>query len=80
LDAIDRFFPEWFAEPDPEFFDVKSTPACREKMPELMHDDEQIEKNKDLEDNEDDATKMKNHCLLTDYFFSMVAVACSRAH
>ncbi len=49
LDAIDRFFPERFAEPDAEFFDVKPAPACRQKMPELMDDDEQIKEDENLE-------------------------------
>jgi hypothetical protein len=31
-------------------------------MPDLMDYDEQIENDQDLEDDEDDATGVKNHC------------------
>jgi hypothetical protein len=54
LHAIDRFFPQRFAKPDAKFLDIKATPARREKMPELMHDDEQIEKDQNFEEDEND--------------------------
>jgi hypothetical protein len=47
--------------PDAELFDVKTAPARRQKMPELMHDNEQIEKNKDLEEDQKNASDVKNH-------------------
>jgi hypothetical protein len=31
-------------------------------MPELMHDDEQIKKDKHLEQDQDDAGSLQNHC------------------
>ena len=34
LHAVDRFFPERFAEPDAEFLDVKPAPARRQEMAE----------------------------------------------
>ena len=55
LHAVDRFFPNRFAEPDAKFFDIKATPARGQKMAKLVDNDEQIEKNQDLEDDEDDA-------------------------
>src|ERR1041385_7170758 len=59
LNAVDLFFPERFSEPNAEFFHVKSSPARRQKMPQFMHHDEQIKKNKNLEQNEDDAADVK---------------------
>src|SRR2546423_1808598 len=49
-------------------------------MPDLVHDDEQIENDQDLDDDEDDATDVKNHCGWLNYFFPMAAVASARAH
>src|SRR6266700_7857480 len=43
LDAVDCLFPERFAEPDAEFFYVKPPPARRQKMPQFVHNDEQVE-------------------------------------
>ena len=49
-------------------------------MTDLMHHNQKVKKNEDLEDDEDDATDMKNHCLLIAYFFPIAAVASARAH
>ena len=59
LDAVDCFFPKRFAEPDAEFLDVKPAPARRQKMPELMHHDQQIEKDEDLEQDKNDASDVQ---------------------
>jgi hypothetical protein len=59
LDAIDCLFPKRFAEPDSEFLDVKSSPARSQKMTKFMHDDQQIEKDEDLEQDENDARDME---------------------
>ena len=61
LHAVDRFFPKRFAEPDAELLDVETTPARCQKMAQLMHNDEQIKKNKDLEEDEDDARDVDDH-------------------
>ena len=61
LDAVDGFFPERFAEPDPEFFYVKSPPARSQKMPEFMHYDEQIKKDEDLQQDQNNAGDLQNH-------------------
>src|SRR6476660_6239209 len=42
LDAVNRLFPKRFAKPDAEFLDVETPPPRGEKMPELMHHDEQV--------------------------------------
>src|SRR5262247_3499207 len=44
LNAVDCLLPDRFAEPDTEFFDVQASPARRQKMPQLMDHDQQIEK------------------------------------
>src|SRR5437764_9479597 len=49
-------------------------------MPDLVHDDEQIENDQDLDDDKDDATDVKNHCGWLNYFLPMAAVASARAH
>ena len=59
LDTVDLSFPERFAEPDAEFFDVKPSPPRRQKMPQFMHHDQQVKKDENLEQNEDDAGDMK---------------------
>src|SRR5205823_9008871 len=61
LHSVDCFFPERLAKPDPEFLDIQTAPACCQKMPELMHDDEQIEKHDDLDHDEDNPSDVKNH-------------------
>src|SRR6266702_3828236 len=61
LHTVDRLFPERLAEPDTELLDVNPAPARRQKMTELMHDDEQIKKNEDLEKNEDGACDVEKH-------------------
>src|SRR5256885_4313018 len=61
LDAVYRFFPKRFAKPDPEFFYVKPAPACRQKMPELMHDDEQVKEDKNLKQDQEDTRDMQKH-------------------
>src|SRR5437667_1233169 len=61
LDAVDCLFPKRFAEPDAEFLDVKSSPARSQKMTKFMHDDQQIEKDEDLEQDENDARDVQNH-------------------
>ena len=53
LHAVDRFLPKRFAEPDAEFLDVEPAPARRQKMAQLMDDDEQIKKDDDLEEDEE---------------------------
>src|SRR5438034_11591260 len=62
LDAVDLFFPERFAEPDAEFFYVKSSPARRQEMPQFMHHNQQVKKNENLEQDEDDADDVQKHC------------------
>src|SRR5260370_15958944 len=49
-------------------------------MANLVHDDEQIENDQDLDDDEDDATDVKNHGGWLNYFFPIAAVAAARAH
>ena len=61
LDAVNRLLPKRFAKPDAEFLDVETPPSRREKMPELMHHDEQVKKDENLEQDEDDASDMQNH-------------------
>src|SRR5204862_3738709 len=68
LHPVYFLFPKRLAEPDPELLDVKTAPARRQKMPELVHDDEQIENDQDLDDDEDDATDVKNHCATESFF------------
>ena len=55
LNAVDCLLPERLAEPDAEFLNVKSSPARRQKMSQLMHHNEQIKQDQDLEQDEDDA-------------------------
>jgi hypothetical protein len=55
LHAVNRFSPNWFPEPDAELFDVKPAPSRGQKMPQLVHDDEEIEKQEDLEHDEGNA-------------------------
>ena len=59
MDAVDCFFPERFAEPDAEFFDVKSPPAGREEMPQFVDHDQQIEENQDFQQDENDASNVQ---------------------
>ena len=59
LDTVDRFLPNRFAEPDTELLDKQPTPACGQKMAQLVHDDEQIEEDKDLEEDENDANNVE---------------------
>src|SRR5215211_3331449 len=61
LDAINCLLPNRFAEPDAEFLDIQTPPPCREKMPELVHHDQQIKQDEDLEQDEDDASDMQSH-------------------
>ena len=60
LHAVDRFLPERFAEPDAELLDVQSAPARRQKMAQLMHDDEQIKEDDDLKEDEEDAKDVRH--------------------
>jgi hypothetical protein len=59
LDAVDFCFPKRFAEPDAEFLDHQPTPARGEKMSKLMHDDEQVKKNDNLEEDDEDAKNVQ---------------------
>jgi hypothetical protein len=61
LDAVNRLLPKRFAKPNAESFDVETPPPRREKMPELVHHDQQVKQDKDLEQDEDDASDMQNH-------------------
>ena len=61
LHAVDRLFPERFAEPDTEFLDIQSAPPRCQKMAELMDNDEQIKQDKDFEENENDARDVDEH-------------------
>src|ERR1700693_3019466 len=61
LDTADFFLPKRLAEPDREFLDVETAQARRKKMPNLMHHNQQIENDQDLDEDEDDATNVKNH-------------------
>jgi hypothetical protein len=61
LDAVNCLLPKRFAKPDAEFLDVKPPPPRREKMPKLVHYDEQVKQDEDLEQDEDDASDMQNH-------------------
>jgi hypothetical protein len=61
LDAINCLLPNRFAKPDAEFLDVETPPPRREKMPELVHHDQQVKQDEDLEQDEDDASEMQNH-------------------
>src|SRR6476646_7674797 len=49
LDAVNRLFPKRLAKPDAEFLDVETPPPRREKMPKLVHHDEQVKQDEDLE-------------------------------
>ena len=61
LDAVDRLLPKRFAEPDAELFDHQPAPARREKMAQLMDDDEQIKKDDNLEKDKNDAKDVQQH-------------------
>ena len=61
LHAADRLFPNRFAKPDAELLDVKTTPACRQKMAELVHDNQQVKENENFEKNEDKTDDVKDH-------------------
>ncbi len=58
LHAVDRLLPERFPKPDAKLFDHQTAPAGGEEVPQLMHDDEQIKKDNDLEEDEKDAEDM----------------------
>jgi len=55
MNAIDCLFPNRLPKPDAEFLDVEATPARGEKMPKLVHHNQQVEQDQDLEEDEDDA-------------------------
>ena len=59
LDAVNCFLPEWFAEPNTEFFYVKPPPAGCQEMAQLMHHDQQIEENEDFQQDENDANNVQ---------------------
>jgi hypothetical protein len=61
LDAINCLLPQRFAKPDAEFLDVETPPSRREKMPQFMHHDEQVKQDKDLKQDENDASDMQDH-------------------
>src|ERR1044072_7889278 len=50
------FFQSRLAKPNPEFLDVEPAPRRGEKVPKLMHHDEQIKQDEDLKQDEDDAS------------------------
>src|SRR5262245_5719729 len=62
LDTVDCFLPDRFPEPDAEFFDVEASPARRQKMPQLMDYDQQIEEDEDFQQDEKDASNVEYHC------------------
>src|SRR6266513_327226 len=62
LDTVDCFLPDRFAEPNTESLDVKSSPARREKVPQFMYHDQQIEQDEDVQQDENDASDVKKHC------------------
>src|SRR5207248_3620333 len=62
LDTVDCLLPDRFAEPNPESFDVKSSPACRQKLPHFMDHDTQIEQDEDIQMDDNDASDVKKHC------------------
>jgi hypothetical protein len=61
LDAVNCLLPKRFAKPDTEFLDVETPPPCREKMTKLVHYNQQVKQDEDLEQDEDDASDMRNH-------------------
>jgi hypothetical protein len=61
LDAVNGLLPNRFAKPDSKFLDVETAPPRCEKMPELVHHDEQIKQDENLKQDEDDASDMQNH-------------------
>src|SRR5207237_2868273 len=61
LHAVDRLFPERFAEPDTEFPEIQSAPPRCQKMAELMDNDQQIKQDEDFEENQNDARDVDEH-------------------
>ena len=57
----DSLFPKRFAEPHAKFFDIEPAPARRQKMAKLMHNDEQIEKDDDFENDKYHASDVQDH-------------------
>ena len=53
--AVDLLLPDRLAKPDAELLDYQSAPARREKVAQLVDDDEQVKEDDDLEKDEDDA-------------------------
>ncbi len=63
MDAVDCFLPNRFPKPNAEFFDIETAPPCSEKMPKLMHHDEQVKQDEHFEQDEDDAGDVQNHVI-----------------
>jgi hypothetical protein len=55
LHAVDGLLPDRLPEPDAELLHDKPAPPRCEEMSQLMHDDEQVKEDEDLEDNKGDA-------------------------
>src|SRR5213592_3072536 len=62
LDTVDCLFPEWFTEPDAEFFYVKPSPAGGQKMSQFMDNNQQIKQDENLEEDEDETDDVQKHC------------------
>ncbi len=60
-DSVDFLFPDRLAEPDTELLDHQPAPFRREEMPELMHDDEQVKEDDDLEEDEEKTECLRYH-------------------
>ena len=57
----DFLTPDWLAEPDSEFLDYQSAPACREKVPQFVDHNQEVKNQNHFEADEDKFQKIKKH-------------------